>query len=120
MEPFSLEKRLLGRTITIQVTPLDSGLHLLLVGGDRSHVGAVSMAESGELLHSWAFPTHREQVVSDKWAARISSERRCAATVACGIHYDNATKEEIQTILQLTDALLQEVLEILERTGEQQ
>lgn len=118
MEPFSLEKRLLGRTITIQVTPLDSGLHLLLVGGDRSHVGAVSMAESGELLHSWAFPTHREQVVSDKWAARISSECRCAATVACGIHYENATKQEIEAILQLTEVLLQEVIKKLAGTGE--
>ena len=118
MEQFLMQRDLFGRPIAVQVTHLDSGLHVLLVGGDSTHVGSVSMADGGKLLCSYAFPTHREQVISDKWAICISAECQCAVTVACGIHYNNAAKHQIVTILRLTDDLLQELLKKLERTGE--
>ena len=118
MKQFLLRKELFGRTITAQANLLDSGIHVLLAGGDISHVGTVSMADGGKLLYSCAFPTRREQVVSDEWAVRISVERRCAVTVACGIHYENAARQQIQAILDVTDALLQEILKKLEEKRE--
>ena len=43
-EPLRLCRSVLGRTIWVWALPLDQGLHVLVVGGDRSHVGAVSGA----------------------------------------------------------------------------
>lgn len=113
MEQFVLEKALFGRRITAQVTRLDSGFHVLLAGGDKSHVGAVGMAHYGKLLCSYAFPSHKEQVICSEWAIRISAQCCCDVTVACGIHYENATREQIETIVKASDEWLQDVLQYI-------
>ncbi len=43
-QPLRLTRRVLGRSIEVWVLPLDDGFHVLVAGGDRSHVGAVSGA----------------------------------------------------------------------------
>lgn len=47
-----------GRRITLKVSVLDEGIQILLTGGNRSHVGAVTVCEYEE------------------------------GNVCCGIHYD--------------------------------
>lgn len=44
MEEWKLSRMVLGRAIQVWAIPLDQGLHVLVAGGDRSHVGAVSGA----------------------------------------------------------------------------
>ena len=115
MEQFVLKKELFGKRITAQVTRLDSGFHVLLAGGDKSHVGAVGMAHCGKLLYLDAFPSHKEQVICSEWALRISAQCCCDVTVACGIHYENAAMEQIETIVKASDELLQDVLQHIQR-----
>lgn len=101
---------LFGVDITAQVTILDNGVHVLLTGGERSHVGAVALAQNGELLACPSFSGHKERVVSERWALALSRKTRSCATVACGIHYDNATADQISEILHTCDGLLRETL----------
>lgn len=67
-----LVKELFGHPIAAHVTFLDDGAHVLLTGGQRSHIGAISLAQSGRLLASVSYPGHKEQVISDVWAVRLS------------------------------------------------
>ena len=94
MKPFELKCTLFGADIAAQVTVLDKGIHVLLAGGYRSHVGAVALAQGGELLTCPSFPGHKEQVIAERWARVLSRETESCATVACGIHHDNATTEQ--------------------------
>lgn len=110
MRQFELRRTLFGADITAQTTVLDEGVHVLLAGGDRSHVGAVALAQNGALLACPSFSGHREQVVAERWAIELSQVVGGCVTVACGIHYDNATREQIETILRTCDELLRETL----------
>lgn len=118
MEQFEVKRRLSGCDICAQVTKLEEGITVLLVGGERSHVGALTIAEpeadsfgdAGKIsVQTVDFPGHRERVLSEKWAASIAEQKRCRTIVQAGIHYDSATKGQIQEILRVADELLLEV-----------
>ena len=95
------------------------GFSLTLTGGEKPHVGGAAICypnEDGsgqERCQEICLPGHR-----DIEAARLVAEAVCRATgvataVVCGIHIDDATAEEIETILsncadaahQITSAL---------------
>ena len=115
MRQFELKRTLFGADITAQVSALDEGVHVLLAGGERSHVGAVALAQNGELLACPSFPGHKEQTVCERWALALSRETGACAAVACGIHYDHITPEGIQAVLDICDKLLEETLQRIKK-----
>lgn len=115
MRQFELKRTLFGADITVQVTVLDEGVHVLLTGGECSHVGTVALAQNGELLACPYFPGHKEQVVCEHWALAMSREAESCVTVACGVHYGHITPEKIQAVLDICDKLLEETLRRIKR-----
>ena len=107
----TLTKTLFGKEIGCCVTRLDEGIHVLLVGGDKSHIGAISIAQADGTVETKVFPGHKEQFISEPWAKQLAQTLGEPATVVCGIHYDHATGEQIQEILRLTDAFLNRIIE---------
>lgn len=120
MRQFELKRTLFGADIIAQVTVLDEGVHVLLAGGERSHVGAVALAQNGERLACPSFPGHKEQAVAERWACLLSERTAGCVTAACGIHYDNATAEQISEILRVCDGLLDEMLAAVTREEQTQ
>lgn len=102
--------RLLGRYITCQVTELGGDISVLLTGGDRAHIGAVSLAGPGMETTTHVFPGHKEQHITAHWAEKIAALSGKNVCVQAGIHYHSATEETIQAILALTEDMLTEVL----------
>lgn len=92
-------------------------MHVLLTGGQRSHIGAASLAQNGRLLASASYPGHKEQVISDLWAVRLSGQIGQCVTAVCGIHYDNASPEQIRAILTVSGELLAQVQEKMGETA---
>ncbi len=115
MREFELKRILFDADIIAQITILDSGVHVLIAGGECSHVGAVALARNGTLIGCLSFEGHREQVICERWAKTLSDLTSGCAAVDCGIHYDNATAEQIEAILQICDDFLSETLTVLKR-----
>lgn len=111
-------RHLYGKQMTAEVTVLDAGIHLLLTGGDRTHVGSISAADGEGVLKTICFQGHKEEVLSDLWAKEISVHTKQPSVVAAGIHYDHAKPEQIQEIIEVTEQMLQEIIELLARAGE--
>lgn len=103
--------RLFGRPIICQVTDLDGDISVLVHGGDRSHIGAVSIAgpDMETLTHS--FPGHKEQLITAPWAEKIAAKSGKQVCVQAGVHYDNATARQIGEIMALLDRTLEEILD---------
>ena len=101
---------LFGFPIRCVVTRLQKGVHVLLTGGCKSHIGAVSTAEPGGETQTQLFPGHKDQYISESWAKAICEKTGERACVVCGIHYDNANKVQIREILRETDLLLVQIL----------
>ena len=108
-----LEKEVLGHPIRADIAQLDQGLHVLLTGGCCTHVGAVTLAGPGEQTRTLLRQAHKDDVVSRRWAEELCRATGAPACVACGIHYDNATKEQLTVIVQACEELLKEASEAL-------
>ncbi len=110
MQSRRVERDYRGEKITAEVRQLDEGAFVLVTGGSRTHIGAVSSAGYAENF-SFQFPGHRDEVISRTWARQLSEAWGEPVTVACGIHYDGVGREEIDEIVALCGRLLQEVQE---------
>lgn len=108
-----LDTAYLGWPIRCRATILDSGLHVLLTGGCRSHIGAVSTAEPGGETVTREFPGHKDQFISRPWAMALAEHTGQRVCVVCGIHYDGITRQQIGEILAETDGLLNRLRERL-------
>ncbi len=108
----SLEIEVLGFPIRAEVRKLDSGWTILVEGGMRTHVGSVTLAEPDGTEHTLERPGHRESSVSRLWAQSLAKTWNAPVCVCCGIHYDNATPEQLQMILAACSQLLNSVIEL--------
>ncbi|MGN1250414.1 MAG: hypothetical protein ACI4XW_10100 [Candidatus Spyradocola sp.] len=114
-----METTVLGHPLRAQITPLDDGLHVLLTGGCRTHVGAVTLAEPGRPPRTLLRQAHRDDVLSTRWASALADALHTPICAACGIHYDNATLAQIRTITTAADALLQQAIARLKNESPQ-
>lgn len=104
------ERRVLGWPIRAQAERLDSGYDVAVYGGERTHVGAVSLASPEGLVQTLERTGHRDAAVSERWAAALGRAWNAPVCVRCGIHYERATKAQIAEILAACDALLEDVI----------
>lgn len=94
---------ILGHVINIGVYDTGAGINILIEGGEKGHIGAVAIALSGRVIESIVFPFHKENVICEKWAVKLSMVYNGPVIVEAGVHYDNITREQIQEILEVLD-----------------
>ncbi|MCD6522184.1 MAG: hypothetical protein J7K68_00385 [Candidatus Diapherotrites archaeon] len=92
--------------VWVMVDELDDGI-VLTLGGGKSHIGAIATSR-GECVE---LDDHKEGPLALKFAKAVSEKLGRPVVCVAGIHYDNATKEDIDQILKDADALLEELLE---------
>lgn len=110
MEEKKYSFELFGSPIFIRIHDTGSGINALICGGERPHIGAVSVKLPGEEVITHEFPSHREGIVSEKWSEVLCDHFCQCAVVSCGIHYDNITRDQISSILLELDKLLEEIV----------
>jgi len=94
--------------IELHVIASGSDVVLHLDGGDRPHVGAVSLAtyvkeEDRVTMRSLVAERHREDEVTERVARAVAQELHCTAAVLAGIHYDELDQAGIDSIRSLAD-----------------
>lgn len=107
----TLEQRVLGWPIRAQLTCLDDGIHVLLTGGCRTHVGSVAVASPEMDCKNITLPGHKETTVSQQWATTLMERYHCPVAVTCGIHYDALDREGLELILDTLEQMLCQLVE---------
>lgn len=115
MRQFFIEKECLGYPICARIDILAEGLAVLLTGGCKPHIGAVSTAEPGQQVLTTQFAGHREGVISQQWAQALCSRYETPTVVSCGIHYDCISHDGIDEVLDCCHLLLQDILISIEK-----
>jgi hypothetical protein len=81
-------------------------LVIFIGGGERPHVGSLSLSTVGSAPVSASLPGHKDHVVSSRAAMRVSKEMGKTCVVVTGIHIDNATKRDIELLLENSEKCL--------------
>lgn len=110
-----LEKRVLGYPIWAEINRLDDGWDIGIYGGCCTHVGAVTMAEADGDWRTFEREHHKDSFVSQRWATELAKQLQSPICVRCGIHYDDATKEQLAEITASCDEMLRELISALEQ-----
>ena len=96
---------LLGRELKVLAFWMGEDLHISIFGGDKAHIGAVSILSPKGSIQTTCFPGHRDDTVSILWCQRLKARGVHAAVVEAGIHYDNLSREGIAAVLDACDVL---------------
>lgn len=100
---------LLGKTIQLFIYRTDCGAQAVIAGGDKSHIGAVSIVDKYGNLVSHVFAGHKDGVISDQWAVELHKRWAVPVVVSAGIHYDNITPSQINMVIETLTRLLKEI-----------
>ena len=113
MKHLVCERRFRGKSITAEVTLTDRGVQVGLFGGDKPHIGAVGIVNPARKIAVTQLEEHREGVLCQQWCEALAKAGCTPAVVSAGVHYDNASKEEIVQIVRLCNELLKDMLDNL-------
>lgn len=96
-------------------------INITIGGGEKYHIGAVSIAvPRNEFKHGKkrtastsviCVQGHREDELSYKSAKYLATELDCTVVVTIGIHIDNIEYEEFKVLLNNVDVLLGRIIE---------
>ena len=72
----------------------------LLGGGEQAHIGGVMICEPGKSVQSIRLEGHYDYVVLEIIANKLCKKHQKTIVLLGGIHIDNATKDEIDRIIE--------------------
>lgn len=105
-------KRAEGRIhLTLRALTVGADLCIILEGGQKPHIGAVALAAEGEKSRVMGLPGHREDELAEKISRRVQQTLGGTVSVACGIHLKDITPDEIETVLRLSEELVDQLLQ---------
>ncbi len=115
-----LERKAGRHSIYLEAKEIGNDLLISIHGGDEHHIGGVSIAyvtpshyrdASTVSLSSLTFPGHKDYIVANSAAEKICKSVERSTVVTVGIHYEKATKQDIDEIVRVVDALVDDLLE---------
>lgn len=83
--------------ISVKSLWMGRDIFILVQGGD-AHIGAIALANGGEIISTGEIPHHRELELAKYLSIFFSKKLDCCACVCMGIHYDAITRAEIDEI----------------------
>lgn len=95
--------------ISLKVIKMGQDLCVILTGGDKPHLGALTTGSSLVNLNTFTFPGHKENFVTEIIGDILKKEFSGNFVVCCGIHLDDISKEEIQKVLYLCEEMVIEL-----------
>jgi hypothetical protein len=102
-------------TVSLRAHRLGDDLSVTIGGGDRPHLGAVAVssprpdrgaaADQRATTSVITLPHHREDELARRTSARLASSLGVNACVACGVHVEAITRDEIRDVEALVEEL---------------
>jgi len=77
---------------------------VIITGGEEKHIGSATLIEAKGHLQTMIKKGHQDHVVSEKMANMIYDKMGEDLLVVCGIHIDDASKEDIDILVHNAQA----------------
>lgn len=118
-----------GYEIRAEAVLSGNDLTVIVKGGSRPHIGSVSIAvprksmlNDGDMsatVSTINLPGHKDNEIGDMFAKGIAIATGSTCVVTCGIHIDNITKDEIDSVLAASKQLLDRMTGALKNFGQE-
>lgn len=114
-----VEKKAGRHTIYLDAKEIGNDLLIAIYGGDEHHIGGVAAAYPAEShyrdattvsVSTLTLPGHKDYVVANTAAEKICRALEVPTIVTVGIHYDNATRKEIEEIISVVNLLVDKII----------
>ena len=108
-----------SHTIFLDVKEIGNDLLIAIYGGNAHHIGGAAVAYPTPShyrdamtvsVSTMTLPGHKDYVVANTAAEKICKALETPTIVTVGIHYDNATKNDIEEIISVVDSLVQDAI----------
>jgi len=99
-----------GRTkVFLEKKKLGDDLIYILGGGEKSHIGGAVICVPGKKPNVLTYSTHHDYIVLTPIAEAACKKYNKTTVAIGGIHIDNATKEEIDIIINNCKGLQKQI-----------
>lgn len=98
------------KNINIKLEAIFVGYDLcaVITGGDRPHVGAVSVYSKEDGIKTISLKNHKDYIIGEIFINSIKDSFNGNISVSCGIHIDNISKEQIEDVYECCNKVFQE------------
>lgn len=107
------------KDINIKLEAVFAGndLCVLITGGDKPHVGAVSVYSKEEGIKTISLKNHKDYIIGETFINSINDIFNGNISVSSGIHIDNISKQQIDDVYKCCNSIFKKVkMEIFEVT----
>lgn len=98
-----------------EVVRAGEDLVIYMGGGERPHIGSISLSSAEGAPISASLPGHKDYVVSNRAAERVSRETGRACVVVAGLHVDGAERPDIDLLLANAERCLDTLIRLLKK-----
>lgn len=115
----------LGASLEAGACFVGPDLWVFVAGGDAPHIGSVSVGipresltgdgSPGATVSTFNVTGHKDDIVGNLFAQRLTTAFSCKTSITCGIHFDNAASSDLTLILAAADELLEKLTEAVRR-----
>lgn len=112
-----------------QIRFIGTDLLVAIWGGERPHIGAVSVAQPRPSLKDpektsatasvICLPSHKEDELAKAVSEALASSLNTPVVVTAGIHWDDITQEGIQKVIKNSEVLVDMILDRIRQSDHQ-
>ena len=123
MQELSVGKGVYAVKASLQL--LGADVLIAVWGGTRPHIGSLAVSTShpdrdpkkdrSSNILQFSFPGHRDEIIAQKVSERVAAALQRTVVVSAGIHVPDITPAGIETVLENTDLLIEEIISLLQR-----
>lgn len=97
------------KDINIKLEAIFAGndLCVLIAGGDKPHVGAISAYSKEDGIKTISLKNHKDYIIGEIFINSIKDIFNGNISVSCGIHIDNISKEQINNVYECCNNIFQ-------------
>ena len=93
-------------------------VNAVFTGGERAHIGAVSLAvyepvRDSATVSTMTVYTHRDDQLASQAAKKLAVALKCTASASVGIHVDDATESDIELLCKNFTLCLEQVIAVI-------
>lgn len=103
-----IERKHKDINIKLEILFADNDLCALITGGDKAHIGSISVYSKEEGIQTISLRHHKDYIIGELFINNIKDIAPGNISVSCGIHVDNISKDQIKDIYNNCNIIFEE------------